>query len=198
MSLVATVVLLAVVIGYLLGGRLRHMADLPFRRVWLVWIAFLLQFLLPFMDDSTRRTMRVPVLALAFVLALWWVVTMWPRLGQWLRVGLVLVVAGWAMNFLVISLNNGMPVSAETLERVGLPSDDIASGDLNKHVALDDDTLLPWLGDVIPLPLVGPLRKAVSLGDVVMLLGLLVFIPAGMRPAASDSDEQNPSETAPA
>ncbi|HWH32235.1 MAG TPA: DUF5317 domain-containing protein [Egibacteraceae bacterium] len=181
MSLVATVVLLAVAIGYAAGGRLRHIAQIPFRRIWMVWIAFLLQFLLPFLDESTRRTLRVPILAVAFVLAMWWIVGTWPVLTRWLRAGLVLVVVGWAMNFTVIALNNGMPVSAETLDRVGLPSDNIESGDLNKHVTLDDDTLLPWLGDMIPLPLAGPLRKAISLGDVVMLLGLLVFIPVGMR-----------------
>lgn len=181
MSLVATVVVLAVVLGYLLGGRLRRLAALPFHRVWLVWLAFSLQFLLAFLSEDLRRVLRLPIVALAFVLALVWIAGMWPRLSRWLRVAMVLVVAGWAMNFAVISLNNGMPVSARTLERVGLPSENIESGDLSKHVELDDDTVLPFLGDVIPLPLIGPLRKAVSLGDVVMLLGLLVFIPAGMR-----------------
>lgn len=181
MSLVGTVVLLAVLLGYLSGGRLRHLAELPFRRAWLVWLAFSLQFLVPFLDTELRRTLRAPIVGLAFALALAWIVGMWRVLSRWLRVALILVVAGWAMNFTVISLNNGMPVSADTLERVGLPTEDIESGDLSKHVALDDDTVLPWLGDVIPLPLIGPLRKAVSLGDVVMLLGLLLFIPVGMR-----------------
>lgn len=182
MSLVATVVVLAVVIGLVTGGRLRELAHIPLRHVWLVWIAFLLQFLLAFLPADLRQTLRLPIVGLAFALAVAWVVLMWPPLSHWLRVALVLVVAGWAMNFVVISLNNGMPVSAETLERVGLPTENIESGDLSKHVKLDDDTELSWLGDVIPLPLFGPLRKAISLGDVVMLLGLLLFIPVGMRP----------------
>lgn len=188
MSLVATVVLLAVGIGLVTGGRLRALAHIPLRHAWLVWIAFVLQFLLAFLPADARQTLRLPIVGLAFLLAVAWVAVMWPPLSQWLRAALVLVVLGWAMNFTVISLNNGMPVSPETLERVGLPTENIESGDLSKHVKLDDDTDLPWLGDVIPLPLFGPLRKAISLGDVVMLLGLLLFIPVGMHSRPKDSE----------
>ena len=188
MSLVATVVVLAVLIGLATGGRLRELAHIRLRHVWLVWIAFLLQFLLAFLPGDLRQTLRLPIVGLAFILAVAWVVFMWPPLSRLLRAALVLVVLGWAMNFVVIGLNNGMPVSAETLERVGLPTENIESGDLSKHVKLDDDTLLPWLGDVIPLPLFGPLRKAVSLGDLVMLAGLLLFIPVGMRRGEEGGD----------
>lgn len=181
MSLILLVLVLAVVAGYLAGGRLGALAHLRLPRIWLVWLAFSVQFVVAFLPPDPRQSLRAPLVGLAFALVAVWIVGVWPGLTRVLQGALVLIAVGWAMNLAVITMNNGMPVSAETLERVGLPSEDIESGDLGKHVALDEDTVLPWLGDVIPLPLVGTLRKAISVGDVVMLLGLALFIPAGMR-----------------
>lgn len=181
MSLILLVLLIAVAAGYLSGGRLGALAHLRLPRIWLVWLAFSVQFVVAFLPPDPRQSLRAPLVGLAFLLVAVWIVGVWPALTRILRGGLVLIGVGWAMNLAVITMNNGMPVSAETLERVGLPSENIESGDLGKHVELDEDTVLPWLGDVIPLPLVGTLRKAISIGDVVMLLGLGVFIPAAMR-----------------
>lgn len=181
MSLILAVSLVAIVLGYLTGGRLSGLADLPLRRIWLVWAAFLLQLVVAFLSDSAREVLRLPLVGVSFVLVLSWIVLQRRVLRPVLRTALLIVAIGWGMNLTVIALNNGMPVSAEALERVGLPSDDIESGDLNKHVEADEDAKLPWLGDVIPLPLFGTLRKAVSLGDLVMLVGMALFLPAAMR-----------------
>lgn len=196
--MVVVVLVLAVLVGKVAGGGMRGLTTINLGRVWLVWIAFAVQFVLAFLPADLRGPLRVPLLSLAFAAVVWWMATVWDGLGAALRVALMLVAMGWVMNLTVITLNSGMPVSAETLERVGLPSDDIESGDLSKHVTLDDDTVLPWLGDVIPLPLIGPLRKAVSLGDVVMLVGLLLFVPAAMRrdPDPDPDPESDPNHAA--
>jgi hypothetical protein len=74
--------------------------------------------------------------------------------------------------------NHGMPVSAVALDRIGAPSDvDVTDGSLFKHVGADGDTVLPWLGDVIP---VAPLGVVISAGDVVMALGGFLLLAAGM------------------
>jgi hypothetical protein len=180
MSLILLVLVVGVALGYLRGGRLREISNVRLGAVWLVWLAFALQLALPFLGDA-RDTLRVPIVAASFLAASVWIVMMWRRLERvLLRAGVALVALGWLLNFTVIGLNNGMPVSPQALERVGLPTEEIEEGDLSKHVAMDEDTQLRFLGDVIPLPLFGTLRKAISIGDVVMLAGLLVFVPTAM------------------
>jgi hypothetical protein len=81
---------------------------------------------------------------------------------------------------IVIAANGAMPVSPDaarvadteiTIEGIG-------------HEPITDDTVLPWLADVIPLP---GLRFVVSPGDVVLALGIgrLAYVQALRRPAAS-------------
>lgn len=97
---------------------------------------------------------------------------------------LYLVLLGLFLNTLVIFANGGhMPVSLAALERAGIA--EFASllrtkGDA-VHALLDENTRLPFLGDVIPLP---PLRKVVSPGDLFILLGLAGVVVEGALKAA--------------
>ena len=75
---------------------------------------------------------------------------------------------GLLMNFIVISLNNGMPVLPAAIELAGGSPDIVFDA---KHVLLDDTSRLPFLADVIPLP-----GSVISLGDVFLAVGLGAFI----------------------
>ncbi|WP_152560829.1 DUF5317 domain-containing protein [Thermus caliditerrae] len=92
---------------------------------------------------------------------------------------LYLVVLGLGLNTMVIVANGGhMPVSLSALKRAGVEGwEDILKtrGDA-VHGLLDEDTRLPFLGDVIPLP---PLGKAVSLGDLFILAGIAGVVVEG-------------------
>ena len=67
------------------------------------------------------------------------------------------LVVGGALNALPILLNGAMPYRASAREL----------GDGLKGTPIDDDTMLPMLGDVIELPA----GKLVSLGDLVLAVG---------------------------
>jgi len=74
--------------------------------------------------------------------------------------------------------NHGMPVSRAALDAVGADETvDVSEGNLYKHVALDGDTTLPWLADVVAVP---PLRIIVSAGDIVMAGGVILLVAAAM------------------
>lgn len=102
--------------------------------------------------------------------------------------GLLLAGAGMALNVLVIGLNGAMPVLQASAERAGV-TESIESTSL-KHELLDDDTILPWLTDVIPVP---PFQEVLSVGDVVLALGLCRVVDArmmvGKRPRHSAAEE---------
>lgn len=73
-----------------------------------------------------------------------------------------LLVWGCILNFLVIAINGGMPVSPEIAAATGR----VFRPDL-LHVSTEG-ARLPWLGDVIPVPV---LRQVISVGDALLMLG---------------------------
>ncbi len=85
------------------------------------------------------------------------------------RAGFPIVLIGVLLNVGVIAANGGMPVSAHAAAQVdehnGVPSSDL------RHVDADAGTRLSFLGDVIPLG-----DKVMSIGDLLMLGGLAVFL----------------------
>lgn len=86
--------------------------------------------------------------------------------------GAVAMASGFLLNLVVITLNRGMPVSPDAARSVGAPITREVQGP--RHEVLTEDTLLPWLGDVIPAP---GLDTVVSIGDIVLAVGIgyLVF-----------------------
>lgn len=89
--------------------------------------------------------------------------------------GVALAALGMGLNVLVIAANGAMPVSQNALERAGFEGrvEDFGT----KHELLDDDTRLPWLADVIPVP--G--RTIISIGDVVLALGIAHLVYSQTR-----------------
>jgi hypothetical protein len=89
------------------------------------------------------------------------------------------IFAGVALNFIVMLANGGkMPVSIEaasvldpTYVRV------LTEGTLvSKHIALNDSTILPFLGDIIPITSPYPRSQVISIGDVIMNLGIFIYL----------------------
>ncbi|MFN2526232.1 MAG: DUF5317 family protein, partial [Actinomycetota bacterium] len=64
--------------------------------------------------------------------------------------GLWLGALGLFMNLIVIGANGAMPVGVEGARRAGLEPPPVEG--TVKHERVDEDTKLPWLADVIPLP----------------------------------------------
>ncbi|MDP9067588.1 MAG: DUF5317 domain-containing protein [Actinomycetota bacterium] len=91
--------------------------------------------------------------------------------------GMALAGAGLVMNLAVIAVNGAMPVLPQAAESVGRPITAERSG--LRHEVLDDQTELRWLADAIP---VKPLRTVLSLGDVLLALGLGLFVYRATRP----------------
>lgn len=107
----------------------------------------------------------------------------------WLNRGLpgsLIAAIGFAMNAIVITANGAMPVSRRAAEMAGMV-DELPVG--LKHEWMGQDTLLPWMGDVIPVPV---LHSVVSAGDVVLAAGIAWFVYSSAtrtRPEASSSIE---------
>lgn len=191
MLLVGAILGIGLLLGWGFGGRLRNLAILRIELWWLAPIALALQVIpLPELEGDLVRALPVGALLLSFFL-----LTVVAAVN-WRLPGFVLILIGVVMNFAVIAVNLGMPVSADALTRLG-HSDDIAQlGDApagaKHHLATRDDLLTP-IGDVIPVE--EPFDAVVSPGDVVAYSGAAVLIAAAMlrlperRPRRTDSRE---------
>jgi predicted membrane metal-binding protein len=169
MRLVLASFSLAVLIGFLAGGRLSGLGRLDIRWQAAAVIGLGLQF-------APWPGTFLPLLFLFLSFAL---LVIFAVLN--IRVaGFPLIFLGILANFLVIGMNHGMPVSRHALEA----SDQtdsltllIEEGGAKHHLASPDDHLV-FLGDVIPI---APIQQAVSVGDVLSYAGVMWLIVAGMR-----------------
>ncbi len=162
-----------------LGVRLRDLARVEIRAIWAFLLAALGEGGLAY---AAARGLLPP--SLAGPLAKLWVLAL-VGYGLWQNRHLksfALIFLGLGLNTLVILANGGhMPVRAETLVQVDLEEyiPFLAQKGDGVHSLVGPGTRLPWLGDWIPIL---PFRKAISPGDVFILLGLMgAAVEAGLR-----------------
>ncbi|HSL10470.1 MAG TPA: DUF5317 family protein [Actinomycetota bacterium] len=187
MKLILGTLLIALVAGYLLGGRLTNLSHLRIRWAPLALVGFAMQLVNPPGNWPLFMLLGSFVLLSIFAIA------------NIRTVGFALILIGVAMNFTVIAVNGGMPVSRQALiasgqgDTLGDLAND-ADSYVKHHLADADDRVL-FLGDVIAIP--PPIAQAVSLGDFFTYGGVCVVIAAAMRRRADDvSGEGSPTDTA--
>jgi hypothetical protein len=149
----------------------------------LVWGALALQIWPRFfsLDTASSEAALASVLAGYGLVAIFLARLLWILLttSQFLAgVGALLMAAGWMLNFTVIALNRGMPVSLTAVEKAGRDPERVFRVGVLKHVPASDETRLAFLGDNLALR---PLRVAFSPGDVALAAGIAVFVAATMR-----------------
>jgi hypothetical protein len=183
--LAPTLVALAAAIA--LGGTLRGLFSSRVRGWPFIVAAFGTELVLynPPTDTHTWAREFGPSIWLASRLVLLAValVNAWPERARvswpWL-----VVACGLGLNSLVIGLNNGhMPQSPEAAVTVWGASL-IDPGRLQNIAPIEPSTRLAWLGDVIAEPAWLPRRNVISIGDIVLALGIgvWVFTAAGPLP----------------
>jgi hypothetical protein len=175
MKLVLPSFLIAVAIGYARGGRLAALGAMRLRWPGLALLGLALQILL-----WPGGSWPLVYLYVSFaILATFAILNI-------RRIGFALILAGIALNFAVIVVNEGMPVSRAAIVASGQASsmDDLVNdGGAKHHLATEDDHVR-FLGDVIAIE---PLQQAISIGDVFTYGGVMVLIAASMgrRPRRS-------------
>lgn len=88
---------------------------------------------------------------------------------------------GIILNGIVIFSNGGkMPVSIDGFRGINNYVE-IPSRDLDiKHTSMNETTKFSYLGDIILIPKPYPLPRVMSIGDVFMMIGVLIFFPDNM------------------
>jgi hypothetical protein len=177
-------ILLPAIVAGLLAGLARarhrneHLKSPDLRLIWLVPIAFLPQWL-AFNLPVTRRltTDNLAAAALVSSQALLLVFAWYNRKQP----GFWALGTGLAFNLTVIALNDGlMPVSPVVVVEL-LPDTRVDAWQVGERVGWNTvlpatDTRLWWLSDHLLLPAWFPLRKALSIGDVLIAAGAFWYL----------------------
>ncbi len=161
------VIVISIVLGAMRGGKLRNLTEIRVKLWWLLPIGFVILSIANFLPPE-YHTAAVSLILASYLPLLLFVWLNRNSSGIWIA-GL-----GILMNFTVIVANAGMPVLTEAAVIAGGGDGELALG--AKHVLLTTDTVLPFLGDVIPVP-----GSVLSLGDVFLAIGIGVFLEDQMR-----------------
>jgi Family of unknown function (DUF5317) len=176
MRLVLVVFLIAIGLGYLLGGRLSWLSAIRVKWFPLAAVGLFMQA----MPGVSGPRWPLYLLYASFLLLMVFAVIN-------LRVtGFAIILIGIALNFTVIVVNRGMPVSRQSLIGSGQEStlnDLIHAGGAKHHVISSSDHL-SFLADVIAIP--PPVAQSASVGDLFTYGGVLVLIVAAMRKRPDD------------
>ena len=169
--LLVYVVIAAVLIGYITGGRLRNYANQPFRLVMLPCIAFMIEAALVPLGEiiplPIARWMSWAVLVEYILLAVF-------SAFNYRQRGIETLAVATVMNFSVIMANDyRMPVSPVIYEYPELMHfvNRIQAGELPEYCLVDWDGPLWYLGDTIPM-----FGGLASVGDLVMAAAVLVIV----------------------
>jgi Family of unknown function (DUF5317) len=187
MTLFAFALALGVVLGYILHGRLSNLASVRVRWWGIIPVALVLQLGPLPQGGGTDLLIRTIILSLSYA-----IIVVFTLVN--VRVpGMVLIMVGVMANFSVIAANGGMPVGAEALRDSGqdvVLTEMRGSAPDTHHLVTEEDSLT-FLGDVIGVP--PPIARAISIGDIIVCLGLIWFIASAMRgPSARKENRSSP------
>lgn len=179
MLLILGAIVAGILVGLILGGSLQRLAEIHLRWWPLAILGLVLQLApVPSLGGRGDHWLSVGLLIASYAVLLVFVAANIRLPGFWL------IAAGFVLNFLMISVNGGMPVSKHALQRAygsgyqAILAELERNGGAKHHIARADDDLLP-LTDVIPLG--PPIRLVLSGGDVLFFLGVTWVIAAATR-----------------
>jgi hypothetical protein len=174
MVLVPALVVLAVVVGYALGGRLRRFEELRINRWGLAVAAVPLQALPAIAIGGIAASVVGPVMyAVSYGLLVLFL--MWNR---WIP-GAWIMAIGLVLNLAVVVANGGMPVQPEAIQRAGGDVAALQDATSTKHHVMTGDDVLWRLGDTIAVP--PPVSAVLSIGDLLLYGGICYSVVQIMR-----------------
>jgi hypothetical protein len=175
MLTIAVVVVVTAAVAVLRGGSLQALAATRVRWLWIVYAAFVVQLGAALWSPDWLADIGALLIVLGSNAAIAACLVLNRHLP-----GTAIAAIGLALNIVVISANGAMPVSERAVE---IANTDRISDDGVKHERLDEDTILPWFADVIPVP---PFHTILSVGVVVLACGIAYFIFAQARSRRRD------------
>jgi hypothetical protein len=161
------VIAVAIVVAIpLFGGSHAALARLRLRGTWLVAGALVIQIAIISVFDIDAEVVSRSLHVVTYLM-----IGVCLALNRTVR-GMWLVALGWLGNFTAIAVNGGvMPASTSAAPALG----ESTSGGFANSVP-SSHARLAFLGDTLPTPRRLPMATVVSIGDLVLLAGLVLVV----------------------
>ncbi|MEH7081264.1 DUF5317 domain-containing protein [Neobacillus drentensis] len=182
-------ILFSLIVGFLRKGNLRALAQLKLKWGWIFPLLLVVELAVFMLQNDIKSLGQISgsIYIVVYVLGLLFLFI--NRKDP----GFILILIGVFLNFLVIAVNGGrMPVSMEAASVLEPRYVETLKQTLYaKHQMLTSSTNLGFLGDIIPLSNPYPRTQIISIGDVIMNIGIFIYIQFLMlkHPAAKKSVE---------
>lgn len=160
------------------GGRTMNISRLRIRFLFLFALAV---GLLVAERTSDSQAGRWAAMGGAVVLSMWLCLNAL-HAQKLMRLAFAVLALGWTLNVMVITANDGMPVSSWAMHQARTPAAAVHAGPegafLQRHEFEQPGAILRPLADAIPLR---PFAMVVSLGDLFIYAGFALVIARAMR-----------------
>lgn len=168
-------IVIGLIIGFFRNGRLMNFFEVKFKG-WTLSIIALLIFLIPFgiklFTDSDVETAIYPFVAMVICALI--------VLFNFEKTGMKILLLGILLNLVVMGLSDfKMPIDTVKMEALGFGSfvESMSEGNVINYVALEQaHPISAYFGKIIALPKVYPLAKLISIGDVIVSIGIAWII----------------------
>ncbi|EOC99991.1 DUF5317 domain-containing protein [Caldisalinibacter kiritimatiensis] len=170
----------SVVIGFIRGGKLRRLTNIRFKRIWIFLLAIAVQLGIVFLTINEvefvlKYTKELYIISYALLFI--GIISNFKYKSLWV------IAIGGALNLFSFIANKGkIPVSVEGLELAGLKemAELVKQGKMTLYEPITEATKYSFLGDIITVPEPYPFPHILSIGDMVIALGLFIFIQSIM------------------
>ncbi len=169
----------AVIVGYILKGNMKNLENVDIKYTYLVFISFFIEFFIVILIRKGFLDIGIYTYILDFIMYILLVAFIYFNIKNKY---IVLMGLGFLLNGIPIFLNAGtMPVSAKAAVTAGLSLNISKEG---LYTLINGNTRMWFLGDIIPLTFLR--HFAISIGDIIVVVGLMLFIITGMKKTAKN------------
>lgn len=178
--MVFEIIILALIVGTLKGGQIRKLEDLYIRGWYILVLSFSIEIVsLLIVANTNGEIAKIIENKFYYIHIFIYLLLMIGLSMNFKEIGLRITLIGSILNFLPLAFNHGkMPVSIKTIKdadlynKLSLLSDDR----IMTHALISEHTNFKFLGDIIPIFKPYPFPKIISIGDIVISIGLFVLI----------------------
>jgi len=173
----------AIIIGFIIGairnGRLNNFMEMRFERGLLIIIAFIF-YLIPYLIKLLDIQMESPQIFIFISGVLGLLVV----LSNFSKPGMKFIFVGGLFNLIIMGLNHFMmPVDVIHIQNTGMNAlaESILDGTVINYIDINQSHFLSaYLGKVIILPEWYPFNQLISLGDIIMSVGIALLVQGEM------------------
>lgn len=191
--MVIETITLSLLVGKLRRGRIGNLSNLYINGWYFIVVSFLVEIMALLIATRSQGILSNMVETYFFYIHIFIYLLLIIGLGMnFHEKGFKITFIGAIFNFIPILLNNGrMPVSVKALRfseqytKLSL----LDQGRILTHSLVDEISGFTILGDIIPISKPYPLPKIISLGDILIALGIFILIQSYMKQKSNIEDK---------